>query len=57
MIHVVENGKIVESGRHERLLRLGQRYAEVYNLNFGAQLIPKDAAAEAEYPQRSKSIG
>jgi ABC-type multidrug transport system fused ATPase/permease subunit len=58
MIHVVENGKIVESGRHERLLRLGQRYAEVYNLNFGAQLLAKDdAAGEAEYPQRSKSIG
>ncbi len=32
MIHVVENGAIVESGRHDDLLRKGQRYAAFYQM-------------------------
>jgi ATP-binding cassette subfamily B protein len=32
MIHVVENGVIVESGRHDELMRKGQRYATFYQL-------------------------
>src|SRR5205823_1212240 len=36
-IHVVENGAVVESGRHESLLRQGGRYAEVFRIQFKAQ--------------------
>jgi ABC-type multidrug transport system fused ATPase/permease subunit len=36
MIHVVENGSIVESGTHEHLLRMGRRYPELYKLQLGA---------------------
>jgi ATP-binding cassette subfamily B protein len=42
MIHVVENGAIVESGRHDQLLRDDRRYAEFYRLQFSGQ----DASAE-----------
>jgi len=38
MIYVIENGKVVESGRHEVLLRKGNRYANVFYLQFGKQL-------------------
>jgi ABC-type multidrug transport system fused ATPase/permease subunit len=34
MIHVVENGAIVESGRHEVLMALGKRYARFYEATF-----------------------
>jgi len=34
IIHVVEDGAIVESGGHEDLLRLERRYAEFYRLQF-----------------------
>jgi ABC-type multidrug transport system fused ATPase/permease subunit len=34
MIHVVEDGVIVESGRHDQLLRFGRRYADLYRLQF-----------------------
>ena len=44
MIHVVENGKVVESGRHESLLREGKRYADLYNLQL-AGIKPPDEAA------------
>jgi subfamily B ATP-binding cassette protein MsbA len=37
-IHVVDAGRIVESGRHEELLRKSGRYAEVFRLQFRAQL-------------------
>jgi len=36
-ILVVENGAIVEAGRHEELLRKGGRYAAFYRLQFKAQ--------------------
>lgn len=37
VIHVVENGTIVESGRHENLLREGRRYADFCHSQFGNQ--------------------
>jgi subfamily B ATP-binding cassette protein MsbA len=40
-IHVMEKGRIVESGTHAQLLRLGGRYAELYQ----TQLPRSDAAA------------
>jgi ATP-binding cassette subfamily B protein len=36
-IHVVEDGRIVQSGRHEELLRSGGRYADFYNLQLKAE--------------------
>ncbi|MBA3368870.1 MAG: ABC transporter ATP-binding protein [Geodermatophilaceae bacterium] len=36
-ILVVENGRIVESGRHEELLAKGARYADLYRTQFAAQ--------------------
>jgi len=47
MIHVIENGKIVESGRHEYLMRLGHRYAAVYRLHFEKQNASEEAAHAA----------
>ena len=35
VIHVVEEGRVVESGRHEALLRAGRRYADFYHSQFG----------------------
>jgi subfamily B ATP-binding cassette protein MsbA len=32
-IHVIEDGQIVESGRHEELLRKSGRYAAFYRLH------------------------
>jgi ABC-type multidrug transport system fused ATPase/permease subunit len=37
MIHVVENGTIVESGRHEALLTRGNRYARFYEATFAGE--------------------
>ncbi len=34
VIHVLENGTIVESGRHDSLLREGRRYADFYHSQF-----------------------
>jgi ATP-binding cassette, subfamily B, bacterial MsbA len=36
-IHVVEDGRVVESGRHEELLRVGGRYALFYRLQLKEQ--------------------
>jgi ATP-binding cassette subfamily B protein len=37
-IHVVDGGRIVESGRHEELLRKAGRYADVFRIQFRPQL-------------------
>jgi ATP-binding cassette, subfamily B, bacterial MsbA len=37
-IHVVENGRIVESGRHDDLLQRHGRYTNFFNLQFPAKL-------------------
>ena len=39
-ILVVENGTVVESGRHDELLRKGVRYASFYRLQFKEQSPP-----------------
>ena len=46
MIYVIENGKVVESGRHEALLRKGDHYANVFYLQFGKQLASERSAPE-----------
>jgi ABC-type multidrug transport system fused ATPase/permease subunit len=45
-IHVVERGAIVESGRHEDLLRKGGRYATFFRLQFPESTEALPAAAE-----------
>jgi ATP-binding cassette, subfamily B, bacterial len=45
VIFVVNDGQIVESGRHEDLLRAGGLYAELYELQFGAAESPQPAAS------------
>jgi ABC-type multidrug transport system fused ATPase/permease subunit len=49
VIHVVENGAIVESGRHDGLLREGRRYANFYHSQFGNQPAP-DTTEPAPLP-------
>jgi ATP-binding cassette subfamily B protein len=44
-IHVVEDGRVVESGRHDELLRKGGRYAMFYRLQLKHQETPEAAAA------------
>jgi subfamily B ATP-binding cassette protein MsbA len=40
-IHVIENGRIVESGRHEQLLRTDGLYTKLYELQFGRKEIAR----------------
>jgi ATP-binding cassette subfamily B protein len=44
-IHVVEDGRVVESGRHEELLRKGGRYALFYRLQLQEQESQEPLAA------------
>jgi ATP-binding cassette subfamily B protein len=44
-IHVVEGGRVVESGRHDELLRKGGRYAQFYRLQLQQQEMPEPMAA------------
>jgi ATP-binding cassette subfamily B protein len=37
MIYVIENGAVVEAGRHDALMRAGHRYADFVQLQFGNQ--------------------
>jgi ATP-binding cassette subfamily B protein len=46
-IHVVEDGRVVESGRHEELLRTGGRYASFYRLQLKEQEAPVPLTAVA----------
>jgi ATP-binding cassette subfamily B protein len=46
-IHVIEEGSIVESGRHDELLRKGGRYASFYRLQFKDQQPHEPIAAIA----------
>jgi ATP-binding cassette subfamily B protein len=50
-IHVIENGTIVESGRHDELLRRGGRYASLYRLQFKDQEHDEPLAAIAPAAQ------
>ncbi|HXX04670.1 MAG TPA: ABC transporter ATP-binding protein [Xanthobacteraceae bacterium] len=49
-ILVVENGIVVESGRHEELLRKGGRYASFYRLQLKEQRAPEDEEAVVRFP-------
>jgi ATP-binding cassette, subfamily B, bacterial MsbA len=46
-IHVIEEGRLVESGRHEELLRKGGRYASFYRLQLQEESAPSQPAAAA----------
>src|SRR5262249_9431666 len=46
-IQVVEDGRVVESGRHEELLRTGGRYASFYRLQLKEQETPAPITAVA----------
>jgi ATP-binding cassette subfamily B protein len=46
-IHVVEDGRVVESGRHDELLRRGGRYASFYRLQLKEQETDAPIAAVA----------
>jgi ATP-binding cassette subfamily B protein len=46
-IHVVEDGRVVESGRHDELLRTGGRYASFYRLQLKEQEKPVPITAVA----------
>jgi ABC-type multidrug transport system fused ATPase/permease subunit len=50
LIHVVENGAIVESGRHEALLARGQRYARFYEATFAGELAGGSRTAPRHSP-------
>jgi len=47
VIHFVEDGRVIESGRHESLMREGRRYAEFYNSQFGRRATTRLLHAEA----------
>jgi ATP-binding cassette subfamily B protein len=51
-IHVVEDGRVVESGRHEELLRVGGRYALFYRLQLKEQETRGPLAAVASLALR-----
>jgi ATP-binding cassette subfamily B protein len=55
LIHVVENGVIVESGRHDELMRRGQRYATFYQLRSTGQAAAGDGAAAPEAPETAEA--
>lgn len=52
VIHVIEEGRVVESGQHEGMLRAGRRYANFYHSQFGNQ--PAAANAHSELGVRSR---
>jgi ATP-binding cassette subfamily B protein len=48
MIYVIEDGRVVETGRHEALLRQGNRYADFFRLQFGEKPTAGSLEAAAE---------
>ena len=44
-IHVIEDGRVAESGRHDELLRKSGRYAMFYRLQLKQQETPEPAIA------------
>lgn len=54
-IHVVDNGIIVQSGRHDDLLRKNGLYAQLYRLQFRHQMGDADLGA-SDQPHRLVSI-
>jgi ABC-type multidrug transport system fused ATPase/permease subunit len=53
MIHVVENGAIVKSGRHETLMAQGSRYAQFYQATFAGE---PQAASSQTAPRHSPAL-
>ncbi len=47
MIHVIEAGKVVESGTHEQLLAQGGAYSRLFKLQFAKFVEPKKSRVEA----------
>ncbi|MGY3611646.1 ABC transporter ATP-binding protein, partial [Bradyrhizobium sp. Lot11] len=46
-IIVLQNGEIVESGNHQRLMKNGKLYSKLYNLNYASfDDIPEDVLEE-----------
>lgn len=54
-IHVVDNSEIVESGRHNILLRHGGRYATLFHLQFPGNQALLPANSDGRLPHRSYS--
>jgi ATP-binding cassette, subfamily B, bacterial MsbA len=52
MIHVVERGLVVETGRHNELMQKNGRYAELYHLQFERQNNRADRRKDDELLQR-----
>jgi ABC-type multidrug transport system fused ATPase/permease subunit len=55
VIHVLEDGRLVESGSHEALVARGGRYARLYEMQYGEEVSPTDgavAAARLGHPDR-----
>jgi ABC-type multidrug transport system fused ATPase/permease subunit len=52
VIHFIEEGRVVESGRHESLLREGRRYAEFYYSQFGSRTASGIVHAQAGVSSR-----
>ena len=51
-IHVVDNGAIVESGRHDELLRRGGRYAQLYHTQFKDWVAKPEVSVPDQFQRR-----
>ena len=47
LIHVIDAGRVVESGTHEKLLAQGGAYSRLFRLQFAKLMEPKRPLAEA----------
>ena len=47
LIHVVDNGKLAESGTHAELLAKNGIYARLYHLQFSDQQLENDVSLQA----------